>query len=156
MSGASKLTYRYAVRTDRRAIQKFVDFWLSGRAKAKGIKGGGNDYFVTRNQHKGYLHNSIVLICECEDAVVAWAVKTKKNVLIHLLVDARQRGRGIGAKMLATLNPDIIRSKSDQLTGDPAPFYEKYGYMRFLPENKVGKKDNIDLMVRRTKKAANG
>ena len=53
-------------------------------------------------------------------------VKGKNNVLIHLLIDAKYRGKGIGKKILKKLNPDIIRSKSDQQTGDPKQFYEKF------------------------------
>jgi len=140
------ITYRRACLKDLQNIQEFVDFWLSGRA----VKiGGGNDYFVSRSQQKGYLKNTIVLLAEMKGEIVGWAVKGRNNVLIHLLVAADYRGKGIGKKMLERLNPDVIRSKSDQMTGDPVGFYEKNGYMVFNANTKVGKKSNIDLMIKR-------
>ncbi len=147
MSRKNHITYRCAKAEDYERVIAFVDFWLSGRAKAKGIEGGGNDYFVTRQQHRSYFKNSHILLAETKGNVVGWGVKTVKNVLIHLLIDARERGRGIGKEMLERLDPDIIRSKSDQITGDPGPFYEKYGYVH-IAERKVGSKRNIDLMIK--------
>ena len=67
--------------------------------------------------------------------------------MIHLLIAADQRGKGIGKEMLRQLNPDIIRSKSDQMTGNPASFYEKNGYV-LCNTIQVGKKRNIDLMMK--------
>ena len=148
-----KIVYRRATRKDLPDIRKFVDYWLSGRAKAKGIKNAGNDYFVTYNQHRSYIKNCYVWLALDNNLIVGWGVKQKNNVMIHLLVDANYRGRGIGAKMLELMNPDIIRSKSDQMTGDPATFYEKHGYMKISQKTMVGKKRNIDLMVKRCKKS---
>ena len=145
-----KITYRRATFKDIEDIVKFVDFWLSGRAKAKGIKTGGNDYFVTKNQHKRYLKSCYVLLAIKEKKIVGWGVREKSSVLIHLLISGEQRGQGIGKKMMKMLKPDIIRSKSDQQTENPASFYEKLGYMKFASTTKVGKKANIDMMVKRT------
>lgn len=144
-----KITYRRGCRKDLETIRQFVDFWLSGRAKAKGIKNAGNDYFVTYNQHQAYLKNCIVWLACDGDKLVGWGVNQRTNVMIHLLVAADYRGHGIGAKLLKLMNPDIIRSKSDQITGNPAGFYEKYGYMKIVPKTMVGKKKNIDLMVKK-------
>jgi hypothetical protein len=134
---------------DLKAICNFVDYWLAGRAKRLGIKNASNDYFVSPGQHKDYLKNTIVLIAFDGDKMVGWGVKERTNVLIHLLIAADCRGFGVGAKMLEILNPDIIRSKTDQQTGDPGPFYEKNGYMR-IGANLVGKKRNIQFMCKKT------
>ena len=139
------IKYRRASMKDLQNIRKFVDFWLSGRAMNKGIKNAGNDYFVSIGQQKSYLKNCIVLLAHYKNKIVGWAVKERTNVLIHLLVAADCRGMGIGKEMMSQLKPDIIRSKSDQQTGDPAPFYEMLGYKR-ISDVKVGKKKNIEFM----------
>jgi GNAT superfamily N-acetyltransferase len=146
-----KIEYRRANHKDFKSICDFVDFWLSGRARSLGIKKAGNDYFVTRRQQRAYLKNCYVWLALENNKVVGWAVKQRNNVMIHLLISAEHRGLGIGSKLLEIMNPDIIRSKSDQMTGDPAGFYEKYGYMKIAPNTLLGKKKNIDLMVKRTR-----
>jgi len=147
-----KIIYRRARHSDLITIRKFVDWWLAGRAKDAGIENAGNDYFVTTKQHQGYIKNTIVLLAIINEEIVGWGVKEKNNVLIHLLVATTHRGRGIGKEMLRQLNPDIIRSKSDQQTGNPAEFYEKNGYV-LCDTIQVGKKRNIDLMMKdRSKK----
>jgi N-acetylglutamate synthase-like GNAT family acetyltransferase len=148
MSDTQTIKYRRATTKDLKAVQIFVDDWLSGRAKRRGLPGAGNDYFVSRAQHEVYLRSCVVYVAEICDEIVGWAVKERSNVLIHLLVDGRFRGRGIGCQLLTRLNPDVIRSKSDQSTGNPAAFYEKHGYTR-VSHRQVGKKRNIDLMVKR-------
>ncbi len=148
MADKEQIVYRRATMRDLPRICEFVDWWLAGRAKARGVKNAGDDYFVTPSQHRAYLKGCHVLLAEAGDRIVGWAVKEPTNVLIHLLVAADWRGRGIGKKMLHILDPDIIRSKSDQTTGDPARFYEAQGYMR-MGHVKVGRKRNIDLMAKR-------
>jgi hypothetical protein len=133
---------------DLKKICDFVDFWLAGRAKNLGIKNASNDYFVSPSQHKSYLRRYITLIALDGEKIVGWGVKEKSNTLIHLLIAADCRGFGVGGEMLRILNPDIIRSKTDQQTGDPGPFYEKNGYMR-IGKNLVGKKRNIQFMCKK-------
>ena len=140
----TKIIYRRAKHSDLDDIVKFVDWWLAGRAVKEG---GGNDYFVTRKQHLSYTKNCIVLLAMLGDKIVGWGVVEQSNVMIHLLIAADQRGKGIGKEMLRRLNPDIIRSKSDQMTGNPASFYEKNGYI-LCDTIQVGKKRNIDLMMK--------
>ena len=138
----SDIEIRKVEKNDFQNIQKFVDKWLSGRAIKEG---GGNDYFVTKNQHKSYFKNYHVYIALDKDKIIGWLVKEKSNVLIHLLIDPYYRGKGIGKQMMTIANPDIIRSKSDQQTGDPKLFYERLGY-KIVIDSKVGKKKNIDMM----------
>ena len=150
MSDTKSIIYRRATMLDLKNSTHFVDYWLAGRAKNLGIENASNDYFVSPSQHKSYLKNCIVLIALDGEKVVGWGVKEKSNVLIHLLIAADCRGYGVGGKMLDILNPDIIRSKTDQQTGDPGPFYEKNGYMR-IGANLVGKKRNIQFMCKKSK-----
>jgi N-acetylglutamate synthase-like GNAT family acetyltransferase len=148
MSNTQQIIYRRATIKDCSAIVSFVDFWLSGRARAQKIANAGDDYFVTKAQQLNYLRHCYVLLAEIDRQIVGWAVKESTNVLIHLLIDARYRNKGIGAEMLRRLNPDVIRSKSDQITGNPIAFYEKYDYVK-VGNVKVGRKRNIDLMMKK-------
>lgn len=140
----SKFQYRKVKKIDFDKVTKFVDKWLSGRAIKEG---GGNDYFVSYNQHKSYFKNCHVWIIIDKNEIIGWGVKEKSNILIHLLISAKYRGLGLGAKLLKIMNPDIIRSKSDQMTGDPKDFYIKMGYKTVF-KNKTGKKKNIDLLTK--------
>jgi len=141
------IQYRRATFVDLPAIVQFVDLWLAGRAKKAGAVNAGDDYFVTPQQHKSYLRGGIVYIALEGDKIVGWGVKGRNNVLIHLLVAGDCRGKGVGSELLKRLNPDVIRSKSDQSTGDPASFYEEHGYAK-AGVRKVGKKHNIDLLMK--------
>lgn len=142
-----EIVYRKAVIEDLPAIVAFVDFWLTGGGKAGGIPGAGHDYFVRVGQHESYLKKYDVLLAGYMGAIVGWAVKTKKGVLIHMLIAATFRGQGIGSEMLRRIQPDVVRSKFDQSSGDPAGFYKKHGYVKQTGE-RVGKKKNIDIFVR--------
>lgn len=145
-----KITYRKPKdAADLEACIKFTDDWLAGRKRSAGDMRAGDDYFVTPTQHKNYLKSAYVLLAFNKKKLIGWAVKwSKTNTLFHLLIDPDYRGLGIGAKLLKILDPDIVRSKSDQMTGDPAAFYEKHGYISGS-EIFVGKKRNIQFMVRK-------
>lgn len=148
MVGEKQITYRKASMSDLNACVEFTDAWLAGRRRAKGHPLAGNDYFISPSQHDSYLRGCHVLLALVADEIVGWGVMERTMVLIHLLVDGDYRGLGIGAALLKQLNPDIVRSKQDQMTGDPAPFYERNGYMR-MSEIAVGKKRNIELFAKR-------
>lgn len=142
-----EVVYRKAVIEDLPAIVAFVDFWLTGGGKAGGIPGAGHDFFVPVGRHEGYLRKYHVLLAGYAGAIVGWAVKTKKGVLIHLLVAATFRGSGIGSELLRRMAPEVVRSKFDQSSGDPAGFYKKHGYVKASSE-RSGKKKNIDIFTR--------
>jgi len=153
MVSETKIIYRRASLKDLKEICKFVDYWLSGRGLRLGISNAGNDYFISPSQHRTYLKYCIVYIAlkqtlTTHPKIVGWVVKERTNVLIHLLIAGDERKKGIGQSLLKIINPDIIRSKSDQMTGNPAEFYEQNGYMK-ISKIKVGKKSNIDLMVKK-------
>lgn len=138
------ITYRPASGDDLPNICKFVDFWLAGGAKRLKIPGGGADYFVPRGQQIGYLKYKTTYLATYQDEIIGWSVKSKNKTLIHLLVTPEYRGKGIGGHLLNILDPEFVRSKSDQSTGDPKKFYEKHGYK--VIEAGIGKHENIDIL----------
>lgn len=141
------IEYRMSVTSDLANIVAFVDYWLTGGGKKDGITGAEHDFFVRVGQQKDYLAKYDVMLATCGCEIVGWAVKTKKGVLIHLLIAATFRGKGIGGELLRRMNPQLVRSKFDQKSGDPADFYRKHGYVRKSPV-RVGKKLNIEIFRR--------
>jgi len=141
------IEYRRAVLSDLAAIVAFVDYWLTGGGKADGIPNATHDFFVPAGRHESFIRKYCVMLALYEGEIVGWSVKTNKGVLIHLMVAATFRGKGIGGEMLRRMNPEVVRSKFDQKSGDPAGFYRKHGYTRANGE-RLGKKKNIELFVR--------
>lgn len=138
------ISYRIARSVDLQDIRQFVDYWLSGRARGPDRKISSNDYFVSHRQHSDYLKEKKVLIAHNINTMVGWAVMSRSGTLIHLLVHGRYRNQGIASKIITILNPKTIRSKVDQGTGDPGPFYERRGFRKTSTEP-VGKNKNIDI-----------
>lgn len=136
--------YRIAKQKDLPAIKQFVDYWLSGRAKRNDKAIASNDYFVSDSQHSDYLKEKKVLLAIRHYKIVGWAVLSKHDILVHILVSGHCRNRGIGKRMIQILNPTKIRSKSDQGTGDPGPWYERLGFQKTSTE-KAGKNKNIEI-----------
>ncbi len=128
--------YRLAVLSDLEPIIKFVDRLLAGK-----------DFFCPRGQHLGYFKYKTIVVTLDDEKLIGWAVRQKNGSLIHLLVDTDYRGMGIGTHLLKILDPLFIRSKFDQSTGDPFPFYEKHGYHKTSDE-RIGKHKNIDLLAK--------
>lgn len=135
--GFLMITYRPAVFDDIPALCVFTDFWLSGRGMAKGVPGTSNDCFVSAGQHHGYIKKSTVLLAYDEKELIAWAVKHHNDTLIHMLVAAPYRGKGIGKTMVDILKPRLVRSKTDQSTGNPTPFYEHLGYVQIATTTSI-------------------
>ena len=140
-------TFQIATKTDLPAIAKFVDFWLSGRAKDKAISGGSSDCFISHPRHKDYFRKYYILLCFYKNVIVGWAVMSKSQRLFHLLIAADHRGKGIGSRMLQILKPDIVRSKVDQGTGNPTEWYEKHGFKK-EPGPLQGKNNNIQILMK--------
>lgn len=140
------ITYRKALKSDLPAICKFVDYWLSGRAKKHWLTLAGNDYFISPRQHTKYLNHYTIILALSDDLLVGWAVKQHQQTLIHLLVAADYRGQGIGQQLIKHLNPRIVRCKTDQQTGDPTSFFKKLGY-KPLSNIKIGRQRNISLLT---------
>ncbi len=137
---------RKATKLDLHIIIKFVDYWLSGRAKSQGILHAGDDYFISPRQHTKYLNHYDVVLAFDGPNIVGWAVKQHQQTLIHLLIAGNQRGKGIGAELLRSLDPRIIRCKTDQSTGDPTSFFKKHGY-KPLSNIKIGRRRHIQLLT---------
>ncbi|MBA7623496.1 hypothetical protein ES703_30892 [subsurface metagenome] len=137
---------RKATMEDLPAIIRFVDYWLAGRAKTKGVEFAGDDYFISPRQHRKYINQYDVVLAFDYHFIVGWAVKQHQQTLIHLLISADHRGKGIGKKLLKALDPRIIRCKTDQSTGDPTSFFKKHGYKR-LSNIKIGRRRQIQLLT---------
>lgn len=140
------IKYRKATMADLDGTAAFVDYWLKGEGKRDGAYGATDDYFVPIKRHIDYIRNYEVLLALYEGSIIGWAVKTNKGVLIHLLIAGPFRRKGIGGELLKRLAPQTVRSKFDQESGDPAPFYEKHGYVK-KQATRTGKKLNIDIFV---------
>ena len=144
---SNSIIYRPATLDDLDSICHYVDYWLSGLARHDGLLEGGKDYFVPRGRHEGFItkdtHN--VLVAIDTNHIVGWAVTTRKKSLIHLLISGEMRGQGIGKEMLRILDPDIVRSKIDQSTGDPSQFYLNQGYID-SELGLIGKHQNIRIL----------
>jgi len=151
------MVYRRASKGDLSQVSRFTDWWLSGRGKAKGVEGAVNDCFISRKQHEKYIVRYETWLCIEGCDIVAWAVKEPSGVLIHLLVAADRRGRGIGRGMVERLKPKYVRSKLDQSTGDPIEFYKKLGYRKVdtvksrsrfdIDRLRPSRQKNIDILV---------
>lgn len=151
------IIYRPARIDDLDSISHFTDWWISGRGKTRGVAGAVNDYFITKRQHKKYIEKYETLLAFRGAMIVGWAVLEPSGVLIHLLVAGHRRGQGIGKAMMLILRPKVIRSKSDQSTGNPIRFYEKLGYRKVRSETSKARFDfarfgsskapNIDVFV---------
>lgn len=134
--------YRIAELSDLDPIVELVDRLLAG-----------HDFFCPRGQHIGYFKYKTILLAFISTRLIGWAVRQKNGSLIHLLVDPDFRGQGIGGHLLKILEPLLIRSKSDQSTGDPYPFYLKHGYEK-TSDVRVGKNRNIDLLTKPSEQTA--
>lgn len=140
----NKITYRTATPNDIPAISAFVDYWLAGRGIADKTPGSAHDYFVPHGRHLKFVTKYVTLLALRDNFIIGWAVKTHLGVLIHLLVAGTFRKQGIGSELLKRLNPESVRSKTDQAAGNPAQFYAGRGFTHAgLP--RTGKQKNIEI-----------
>ena len=156
---------RQAMITDMPGIRDFTDFWLSGRGLRVNAPGAVNDCFISPSQHQKYItkYKSFIVLLNRE--IIGWAVTQNDNSLIHFLISGEHRRRRIGTMLLEHITPPTIRSKSDQSSGDPGPFYEKLGYHKIRCEksrsrldiNKIRphRKKNIDIYTKTDKEISN-
>lgn len=141
---AKIIIYRMANWRDVTAISRFCDYWLTGGGIKDGAPGAVHDCFIREGQHRAYLVKYKVWLATEREKVVGWAVVTREKVLLHLLVAGDCRSRGIGSVLLELSDAFIIRSKTDQSTGDPGGFYTKRGF-ELVSGPKVGRRSNIAL-----------
>lgn len=145
-----EVKYRRAQYIDVPDIANFTDFWLKGKAKQDGFTLAGNDYFVPIGRHRDFIRKYIVYLATTGGAIIGWSVVTNKGVLIHLLIASTCRGQGIGKQLVRLSNPILIRSKTDQSTGNPDQFYKKIGYSK-TEDRLIGKKKNISILSKECK-----
>lgn len=106
-----------------------------------------DDVFDSRKRLKSFILREKTMLCFDDNKLIALAVVQRGNdAMIRLLVHPNYRGKGIGKQMIAQLNPQIIRSKTDQSTGDPTDYYTSIGYEAIGAL--VGRKKNVQLMQR--------
>jgi GNAT superfamily N-acetyltransferase len=139
------ITYRQAEPADLPAIVNFTDHYLSAHAPDKSLRPPHTDAFITRRQHADKIKYATVLLAFDNQTLVAWAIKGKNGSLFNILTHPNYRHHGIATAMIKRLHPAIIRSKTDQSTGDPTPFYESLGY--HVTATAQGKQHNITLLV---------
>lgn len=78
--------------------------------------------------------------------IIGLAILGRHTTLFNLYLDPHWRSQGIGSIVVRTLDPEVIRSKTDEKTGDPTPFYERLGYK--VIQERQGKNSNIAVMQR--------
>lgn len=135
-------TIRRAKLEDVFDLCRFTDYWLSGRGKRENAPGAVNDCFVSPSQHEKYIKKYTTWLVTVRTVIVGWAVIQKNGSLTHFLIAGTHRGRGIGSKFLEFLGPETIRSKSNQSSGDPGPFYKKRGYKKI---SRIKSKSRLDI-----------
>ena len=128
------LIFRPAIKDDLSKILGFTDIFLR------------RSWLVTRKYAFDHLNKTWIVLDG--DKLVAWFYMDGKRVeqtLYNLIVHPKYRKRKIGSILIEKLSPKIIRSKTDQYTGDPTGFYKKLGYKVIKRE---GRKKNILIMKR--------
>jgi len=126
---------------DQYAISKYLDKYLR------------KDWFETKEHLYNFLRKETCHVAFDGDKLIGFSVTQRNGIMVRLLIIPDYRGCGIGAMMLKESNPQIIRSKTDQSTGDPSAFYRKHGFTERGP--KVGRKKNVQLMVKVINSPAN-
>ena len=88
------------------------------------------DYFFRRKHFAAILAraNAAVFAIRVEGDFAAIAITYNGSTLQNLYVHPEHRRQGVGAAVLATLNPDVVRAKGNMSQGNPVPFYEANGY----------------------------
>lgn len=88
------------------------------------------DYFFRRKHFAAILarENATVWAIRIDLDFAAIAIVYNGSTLQNLYVHPEHRRQGVGAAVLAALNPAIVRAKGDMSQGNPIPFYQKEGY----------------------------
>lgn len=90
------------------------------------------DAYIPRGQMRAILKRSCsdVYIILYEEQVCGFAILYTGRTLHNLFIVDWARRRGVGGSVLALLDPQKIRSKSDISSGNPREFYESANYVR--------------------------
>jgi len=127
------LIYRKMIESDIPKVLGFVDIFLR------------KSWFVRRKYCFDHMNESWVVLDG--EKLVGWIFiggEKVEKTLYNLIVHPKYRGRHIGGILIEKLKPKIIRSKTDQATGDPTEFYKKMGYE--IVKWKQGRKRKINIM----------
>lgn len=73
----------------------------------------------------------------------------KRPTLYNLLIHPDYRSRGIGKRLVLTVDPQRIRVKTNMITGDPSEFYRKLGYRAYYRD---ARRNHITIYGRQPKK----
>lgn len=127
------LTYRKMIELDIPKVLAFVDIFLR------------KSWFVRRKYCFDHMNESWVVLDG--EKLVGWIFiggEKVEKTLYNLIIHPKYRGREIGKTLIEKLKPKIIRSKTDQTTGDPTEFYKKMGYE--VTAMRQGKRRKINIM----------
>lgn len=110
------------------------------------------DYFFRRKHFNAILvrENAQVWAIRVDEDFAAIAITYNGSTLQNLYVHPEHRRQGIGAAVLAYLNPTLVRAKANMSQGNPVPFYELLGYRTVGAD---AKKPHIVLMSKPTNEA---
>ena len=88
------------------------------------------DYFFRRKHMQGLLsrNTSKVFSIVIDDVCCGMVAVYKGSTLHNLYLQPEYRQYGVGSAIIQTLQPTVIRSKSNMMAGDPAGFYAANGY----------------------------
>ncbi len=131
------LIYREATFEDLSRIMAFADIFLR------------KDVLLYRDYVAAYLKSGIdkVWLTFDREKLIAFAFIWKNtDSLNNLYVHPKYRKRKIGLHLIEYLKPIIVRSKTDQSTGDPTEFYRKIGYQ--IVATRQGRKKNLTILHR--------
>ncbi len=113
-----RLQLRLCGPADTDALCDWCDVFLQG------------DYFFRRKHMQGLLSRatSRVFSIVIDDVCCGMVAVYKGSTLHNLYLQPEYRQYGVGSAIIQTLQPTVIRSKSNMMAGDPAGFYAQNGY----------------------------
>jgi len=115
----SGLTIRRASFDEWRSIVKFIDTHLHNMYHDPG--------FLPSGMIRDKIGRQQVIVAESDVGILGIAV-TNGETLWNLVVHKEHRNKGIGSKILKSIDPKFVRIKCSGGFPNPTDFYEKNGY----------------------------
>ncbi|TET28190.1 MAG: N-acetyltransferase [Candidatus Bathyarchaeum sp.] len=116
---ASELTIRLALPKEWKFIVDFFDEHLHNMYHDPG--------FLPLQMIRDKIDRGNCVIAESEEGILGVAL-TNGKTLWNLVIHKEYRNRGVGTKLLKSINPRYVRIKYKGGLPDPTNFYEKNGY----------------------------